>query len=191
MKRLAATILSIAALLGTVALSAQSMYALVDLNLKNAGGTTIGIITPGTKLAIESQTPGSANVTITGWQPKAAAGVIYENIDSQIALVRLTDSSGVNVVGSKADPYGATWNQVQVSGTVAANMLVTSVASIWSAGAQFYSQKCSQCHTLHQPSEFTANQWPGIVGSMAHNAQLSGSQEDLVVRYLQAHARTP
>jgi predicted CxxxxCH...CXXCH cytochrome family protein len=96
----------------------------------------------------------------------------------------------VKVVSSKKDPYGAAWNQVQVSGAIDATALVASVTPVWSGAAKFYGQKCSQCHTLHQPAEFTANQWPGVVASMAHNAALSGDQLDLVVRYLQAHART-
>jgi hypothetical protein len=178
-------------LLSTAAFSAQAMYVAQDISLKSTAGATIGTITPGSKVAIQSTSSGASLVTINGWQPKSAPTVVFDNVDSQVVVVRLSGkSSSVKVVGSKKDPYGAAWSQVQVSGTIASTALVSSVTSVWSGAATFYGQKCSQCHTLHQPTEFTANQWPGIVGSMAHNAALSGTQQDLVVRYLQAHART-
>jgi nitrate/TMAO reductase-like tetraheme cytochrome c subunit len=178
-------------LLSTAALSAQTMYVANDVSLKSTAGATIGTITPGTKIAIRSASSGASLVTIDGWQPKSAPTVVFANVDSQVVVVRLSGkSSNVKVVSSKNDPYGSAWNQVQVSGAIDSTALVASVTPVWSAASKFYGQKCSQCHTLHQPTEFTANQWPGIVASMAHNAALSGGQLDLVVRYLQAHART-
>jgi hypothetical protein len=178
-------------LLSTAAFSAQAMYVAHDISLKSTAGATLGTITPGSKVAIQSTSSGASLVTINGWQPKSAPTVVFDNVDSQVVVVRLSGkSSNVKIVGSKKDPYGAAWNQVQVSGAIDATALVASVTPVWNGAAKFYGQKCSQCHTLHQPTEFTANQWPGVVASMEHNAALSGDQLDLVVRYLQAHART-
>jgi hypothetical protein len=178
-------------LLSTAAFSAQAMYVANDISLKSTAGATIGTVTPGTNVAIRSTSSGASSVTINGWQPKSAPTVVFQSVDSQVVMVRLSGkSSNVKVVSSKNDPYGAAWNQVQVTGAIESTALVGSVTPVWSGAAKFYGQKCSQCHTLHQPTEFTSNQWPGIVASMAHNAALSGDQLDLVVRYLQAHART-
>lgn len=181
----------VVAVMSTVALAAQAMYVAQDVALKSTAGATIGTVTPGTKVAIQSTSSGTSLVTIQGWQPKSAPTVVFDGVDSQVVVLRLSGkSSTVKIVSSKKDPYGAAWNQVQISGAVDGTALATSVTSVWSGAAKFYGQKCSQCHTLHQPNEFTANQWPGIVASMAHNAALSGDQLDLVVHYLQAHART-
>jgi len=188
-------ILAIAIAIGLLCAAAsssqQAMYVAHDIPLKRSGGATIGTVTPGTKVAIRSTSSGASSITIDGWQPISAPTVVFQNVDSQVVMVRLSGkSSDVKIVSSKKDPYGAAWNQVQVSGAIDSAALAASVTSVWSGAAKFYGQKCSQCHTLHQPTEFTANQWPGIVASMAHNAALSGDQLDLVVHYLQAHART-
>ena len=178
-------------LIAGTAEAASVMYAAKDAVLQSASGGTIGTVTPATKVSVTSTAAGMSSVVIDGWHPKTEATLIYGGLDSRILLVRLSGSGAATVktVDTKADAYGDTWDHVVIAGDVPTSALVTNQAIVWKTAAAFYGQRCSTCHTLHQPTQYTVNQWPSLVGDMAHNAALSTAQQDLIVSYLQAHAR--
>ncbi len=183
-------VLAIALLLSTgTAEAVSAMYAGKDASLTSEAGGTIGTVMPGTKVSPESAD--SSNVVIDGWHPKSESTLIYGGIDSRVLLVRLSGSGGssVHTIAKKTDAYGDTWDEVRITGRLPTSALVANVGVVWASAQTFYGQRCSTCHTLHQPTQFTLNQWPSLVADMAHNAALSTAQEDLIVSYLQAHAR--
>lgn len=175
---------------GTVAAS-STLYVGSDAALKTASGAALGTVTPGTAVNVVTTSSNVANVQIDGWQPVGSGGAIYAGVDSRVVLVRLANGASLPdaaIVAKQNDAYGSAWNHVRLAGTIALSTLVPDAATVWQSAATLYGQRCSACHTLHQPSEFTANQWPGAVAAMAHNASLTPAQQDLIVRYLQAHA---
>jgi hypothetical protein len=178
-------------LVGAKVEAASVMYVGQDAVLTADAGGTIGTVTPATKVAVTSTAMGSSSVVIDGWHPKTESTLIYGGLDSRILLVRMSGSAGssVQTVATKSDAYHDTWVEVRVTGKVPSAALVPNVGVVWTSGESFYGQRCSTCHTLHSPTQYTVNQWPSLVADMAHNAALSTAQEDLIVSYLQAHAR--
>jgi hypothetical protein len=53
-----------------------------------------------------------------------------------------------------------------------------------------YEKKCGRCHVVYQPSEYTADEWPGLVKSMRWQAALSAPEMDAIIEYVTAGART-
>jgi hypothetical protein len=48
----------------------------------------------------------------------------------------------------------------------------------------FYNQKCGRCHSAFSPSDYPAEDWPGIVRSMKAQAALSSEDMDEIIDYL-------
>ncbi len=53
-------------------------------------------------------------------------------------------------------------------------------------GRTLYVSRCAACHHLHLPAERAPDAWPRIVEKMAPDANLSGTDLDVVERYLMA-----
>ena len=49
---------------------------------------------------------------------------------------------------------------------------------------KLYATKCSSCHNLHLPREFTSGQWPGILDKMQPKAKITDKQKKLLLAYL-------
>jgi hypothetical protein len=47
-----------------------------------------------------------------------------------------------------------------------------------------YETKCGRCHAAYDPSDFSAEEWPGIVRSMKAHAALTSEDEQAIVAYL-------
>lgn len=55
-------------------------------------------------------------------------------------------------------------------------------------GRKLYVNRCSGCHTLHGPAQFSSRDWPQIVLDMQSNAEINEDQARDVTRYLVALA---
>lgn len=174
---------------GTMFPSAStSLYGNAD------SASSIGTVTPGTSLTIEKTDKSSsrAEVELDGWSQKGGEGVIFQQPGVRIIIARLDQPGKLStrtVTDKKTDSYGTTWEHVKLMAWVAESALVPHVSQVWEAGKQIYTAHCSTCHALHDPGEFTANQWPGELRAMAPRAGLTAAQLALVTRYLQANAR--
>ncbi len=51
-------------------------------------------------------------------------------------------------------------------------------------GRAVYVRKCSGCHSLHTPDEFTPREWESKVPEMMVRAKLTPTEANLVIRYL-------
>ena len=56
-------------------------------------------------------------------------------------------------------------------------------------GRRLFVSRCIECHTLPPFWHYRAKDWPGIVDSMAHRANLKRNERDAIVAYVLA-ART-
>ncbi len=54
----------------------------------------------------------------------------------------------------------------------------------WQSGMALYQQKCGRCHTLYNPSDFSAGDWPTIVRSHKADARLSEAEIRTISEYL-------
>lgn len=193
-------VLSIAltvSLVGSNAEAAAQVFAKPGAKLfaTSSGGVSIGVIMPGTELNVtnSSRKGDRKNVSITGWAVKGESKVLYKAPDVRIIQVEheASASRDMKVLGHKQDAYGTDWEHVTIVGWVPAESVTDNVGTVWAAAKKIYDGRCSSCHALHAPDEYTANQWPGVLRTMARNAGLDEAQKVLVTQYLQTHARTP
>lgn len=174
------------------AASTSTVYANTTTPLlATAGGSSQGDVLPGTPLTVLGSSGSDIHVQIEGWVVKGSASVLFEGIGQHTVLATFTSSGklGDKVLTTKKDAYGTTWQQMTFTGWVAQNATVAKVATVWKKAENLYDSRCSACHALHNPNEFTANQWPGILKVMGQNASLDQQDLNLVTRYLQAHAK--
>ena len=56
-------------------------------------------------------------------------------------------------------------------------------------GRILYESSCNKCHALYMPASYGVEEWPFYVRKYGRKARLSVDERDLVLSYLQAHAR--
>ena len=60
----------------------------------------------------------------------------------------------------------------------------TSTAEKLAAGKTIYENSCNRCHELPKPTSHSAQDWVGIMNSMAPKAKLNDEQHALVYDYI-------
>ena len=133
----------------------------------------------------------TAQVVVEGWSMGDAASVIFLNSSQRIPLASLTDAGEAarQVLDTKTDDYGTTWQHVSLSGAAPSADLSADTTALWADADSLYSATCSACHELHSPDQFTANQWPGSLKSMLPQVSLTPDQLELMTKYLQYHGK--
>ncbi len=167
---------------------------LCPLYANRGDNNAIGSATPGTPLTVDAASPtshGRQRVILRGWSPTAATSVLYQAPDVRIVLATFLTNNNAErtVLHQKTDSYGMVWQQVSISVWIPTTMIVNTVSVVWARAQTLYDNRCGSCHALHKPSDFTANEWPGILDAMAKNAAFDPAQTELVTKYLQTHAR--
>ena len=158
------------------------------------GKLALGVLTPGTPLTLTAPMQEGASrveVTLQGWSLQGGGSVVYAAMGKRITLLTL-DTAGLSkrkITKQSTDSYGNVWREIQISGWVSAKPLTSDISTVWSTAEKTYETRCSACHALHAPNQFTANQWPSILKTMAKNAALNPDQIAFVTKYLQTHAR--
>ena len=172
--------------------AADQKYARSLATAYSTAGSKIGDVMPGSGVAVSGTSASKrSTVVIDGWSIAGADSVIYSAIGQRIVLASFDEATmpRAKLLGEKRDSFGTTWKHVQVTVAIDTAQLTTNLASVWSAAHTLYAARCSACHALHSPTEFTANQWPSILTTMTKNAALDPAQAALVRQYLQTHAR--
>ncbi len=59
-------------------------------------------------------------------------------------------------------------------------------AALENAGARVWARNCIRCHNIRTPASFSDRQWGIIVHHMRVRANLTGEQQEAVLRFLQA-----
>lgn len=193
LSRLLALLAAAAWLAAASAQAADTAYATTTTPLlAAASGSQIGSVRPGTPFTVLGSSGGEAHVQLSGWVVKGSETVLFEAVGLHAVLATFPDKSKVDmkVVKSKKDDYGTAWDQVQVTGWLASKATTDDVSTVWKKAENLYQTRCSACHALHQPDEFTPNQWPGVLKEMGKNAALDQQDLDLVTAFLQAHAKS-
>ena len=62
-------------------------------------------------------------------------------------------------------------------------------AEMIAAGKVTYEASCKRCHPLHNPNEYTASRWIGLVSWMAPKVPLKDGEKKNVLAYVQANAK--
>lgn len=68
--------------------------------------------------------------------------------------------------------------------TALAFVSIASTAGAASADRGLYERKCGRCHVAYDPSDFTADEWPGVLLSMKAQAALSPEEQRTLLDWL-------
>ena len=60
----------------------------------------------------------------------------------------------------------------------------TNAAERLALGKTIYENSCGKCHDLHKPTDFSAQDWVGIMNWMAPKANLTTDQHEMVYDYV-------
>lgn len=156
-----------------------------------SGGSAIGSVTPGTPLQVSGEAKnGFQPFTLDAWSQQGDDTTLFAAQGERIVLVTLADNAPhPKILSTAKDAYGNVWNKVELSDFIKSDSLTPDQDFIWKQAITIYSTRCSACHALHKPSEFTVNQWPKILQTMTKNAALQPAEAALVTQYIQAHAK--
>ncbi len=178
-------------LMTAAAFGQQVLYTNTQTRLFSQTGKEIATISPGTMLVMLSQKGDRVEVEITGWSPEGGEKYLFVEMGQRIRLAKLSDQglAARKVIAEKEDYYESVWQDVQLRGWLAKKDTSEDIAEIWSTARTLFHQRCTRCHALHRPTEFTANQWPSILKIMTVRAGLSAEKKALIVQYMQTHAK--
>ena len=171
----------------------QVLYTNTLTSLRDAAGdgTIIASISPAVPLRVLDEKDGQMKVEITGWSPEGGEKYLFIEMGQRIRLAKITDQGleGRKVIAQKEDYYESVWQDVRLTGWIAKKDISEDIKAIWKTARHLFHQRCTRCHALHRPTEFTANQWPSILKIMTVRAGLSEGKKALIVQYMQTHAK--
>jgi trimethylamine-N-oxide reductase cytochrome c-type subunit TorC len=172
--------------------SVQDLYVNTLTTLRDPkNGEVIASVPPGTALHVLSQHGDDLEVEITGWSPTGGEKYMFIDIGQRINVAMITDKGLPKRVsiGEKSDDYDSVWEDVSIRGLIAKKDVAKNVTRVWREARRLFHKRCTRCHALHRPTEFTANQWPSILKIMTVRAGLTTDKKALVTQYIQNHAK--
>ncbi|RCX31771.1 c-type cytochrome [Thioalbus denitrificans] len=192
--RFAAVLLALASVPGSAIAAEEPAPRFVNTIAalhETVGGPVLASILPATPVVIRSQQGTHIEVEVTGWSPMGGASYLFKDIGQRISRAVLTEE-GVNkraVIGTREDAWESTWEDAKITGWIEQGEVVEDIDTIWEEASTLYFTRCSRCHSLRRPREFTANQWPSVLKIMTVRAGFSREQAALVTALLQYHGR--
>ncbi len=57
------------------------------------------------------------------------------------------------------------------------------------SGRALYVNKCSSCHNLYLPQQFSNQEWRPLLDKMQKRAQIDSSQKQLIYNYIELNAK--
>ena len=152
----------------------------------------IGTLSPGSELHLKGgvAASGGRSFSVDGWFQEGNRTSFFLNQGKRIVIATLTEPPTDEAkLSEQKDDYGNTWIHARIGAYVAPTTLADDQSVVWESAVKLYHTRCSACHAVHNPKEFTANQWPGILKIMAKNAALQPAELALLTEYLQTHAK--
>ncbi len=159
--------------------------------LSTDAGDKLGDLMPGTPLKVLTTAGKRLRVELKGWAPVSYRLIITKSLGRRLAFAKLTKQgvSARKVLRTAEDLYGEKWEEVRLTGWTAKSAMADSAAPVWAFAGKIYQYYCDSCHVANAADDFSVNQWPGELDSMADYAGLMGAELVLVRQYLQAHAK--
>ena len=176
----------------TPAVSVEYTTRLTPIYSDAALTRRIGTLFPGNRLDLTNGTGPSAGraFSIEGWFQQGNTSSLFLQEGKRILIATLAHAPMKRArLGRMKDGYGNEWTRARVQAYLDPSTLTDDQDTVWRHAAKLYQTRCSACHAVHKPTEFTANQWPGILKIMAKNAALQPADLALITEYLQTHAR--
>lgn len=120
-------------------------------------------------------------------------GRIQNSISNGEIYVEFNDEnkSNFNIIKEVEDDYGEIWYESEGTYEVSSQALSDNNQELYDKAKTLYEQTCSSCHILHEPTNFTANQWPAELNIMIDSSYVALEKDDLdlILKYLQHNAK--
>lgn len=170
------------------------MYAskVKPLYLDGKSTKVVGKLLPTSKVTILGKDGGKLHVKLDGFMLDGLDRAMYYAVGKRILVSGMSGEAGFKFQKGKAftdKATGKTWKEASFEAYVKEGDLVDSEKELFEKAKKMYEQTCSMCHSLHEPTEFTANQWPSTVKGMASRAGINTNDRYLITEYLQKHAK--
>lgn len=154
-------------------------------------GQAVGSVQIATPLKVIKKKNGFLLVEIAGWSADGSSAVIFKQVGLRIIYAALDQKAikHVKVTKNKLDDYDTKWNKVSITAWIKKENVAPSIKSIWASASKLFQSRCNSCHAAPKFSQFSVNQWPGMVNAMKDRAGLMPNEFQLIVKYLQNNSK--
>lgn len=160
------------------------------LYLDATSSKVVGKLLPTTEVTILKKEGDRVLLSIEGYAPAGENIALYFVPNKRILNAGFSKNSGVKFekIGS-TNADGKAFDKLKVQVWSENTDLSDDVKPLFAQAKDLFDQNCSMCHGLHQPKEFSANQWPSMFKSMAGRTGIDKKDYQLVIQYLQKNAK--
>lgn len=148
--------------------------------------TKMGILYKGSEIVKNGE-----NFIVSGWVMDGNEYILFLNNEDRIKLLKINDEyiTKYKVLETKKDSYDVVWKRVSLEFQLQNSKTISESLSenIWINEEALY-LRCGSCHKARTPEEYTVNQWPNVLKTMADRAGLSPEEILAVGSYLQYQA---
>lgn len=169
----------------------------VDIDGKNVG--LVSVLTPVKILKMGSE---KSDIVLSGYVQEYYQAKLVKSpeIDEQYMSFEIKEDVNsydgdtnpyLKIIGEKKDGYGENWLQAEIQLSVPTASIEKDPNVLYNQAKSLYEQTCSACHLLHEPNQYTANQWPSNIDSMIGLGfvALEDLDKSMVIKYLQHNAK--
>lgn len=171
----------------------KNIYTQNNANVYLNTNTSVfqGRIEPATPLTFIKKKNDLVLVELKGWSSEGSETVIFKNIGVRVIYAVLDEKiiKNIKILEKKSDYYETVWSKVSIKLWIKEKHIVKNINTVWEKSKTLYNERCGACHATPELEHFTANQWPGVIKSMASRAGLLEKESVLVTKYAQNKAR--
>ncbi|RDU69435.1 heme-binding protein [Helicobacter cholecystus] len=182
-------VLTLSSLLSILVFADQYATSVKPLFADNSSTKVIGKLLPTAEVEVIKKEGSRVLISISGFQDGnkpaiyfvAGKRILNAGFDGKAEVKFL--KIGEEVVDKKV------YSKVKVEVWTEDSDFTSDLKALYTKANDLFSQNCSMCHGLHPTKEFSANQWPSMFKSMAGRTGIDKKDYQLVIEYLQKHAK--
>lgn len=156
-----------------------------------------GRLVGGAKIEILAEEGELIRFQLSGWQPEMVETLIYEEKGNFILVAELGleegDITSLLFKETVESDYRSSqnWRRLTLTAWTDKTHLNLSSEALVTYSAKRFEEACTGCHhRVHPATKYLPNQWIGILRSNRHHIEaLAADEYDLILNYLQHHAR--
>ena len=169
-----------------VTASTKSLHEGPDASSMQLADIAVGV----SLKVLERGESGWVQVALDGFEVLGSSSQLYQDTANGVlaadVMGKLEYTSAESTVD---DDTRLSWRPVRLIGWVSDEMLAANKETLWNYAKVVYENECARCHAVFPPSRFNAPAWANSMRNMQRFTTLEGQASDLVLAYLQHHAK--
>lgn len=168
----------------------QTLYSTVvkPVYLNETTDVVAGKLLPTNGIEVLQTTNKRIKFSIKGYQNPDVANVIYYSDGQRILALAFAKTKAPKFELIKKGENGS-WNEVRVVAYTNDGNFTDNLNLLFEKAKKQYQDSCSICHAMHQPTHYSANQWPALIKSMISRTPIDKKDEWTITQYLQKHSK--